>query len=446
MTQVVPPPRILCSQDSPTRGTVVRMKGRAGDLDGVRWHELAHAYGAADDTPRLLRQVEVGEADAETWHALFTSLAHQGTVYSASAAAVPFLLDLSTKVSGTDRAYVMGLLESIAGGDSEDAATERACVQAAQQGLARYVDILTEDEDDGDDGYEEHGDSDGEEDGFEDEDDGDDGYEEGAPDLHAVTASLLTHVLLRAELSSDALADRRLRSKLTRLFDVGEGRAATVAAIALVKSCDPASADDASRYFELIVRDFAKPLSEERLTSVRTLLRSLSPALRPALFDALLSGARHADRSDAFDLGHAVLWLAFHRRLGGSAVRPRPFVMVESEAFPMPCDFGFGPPAIVERVPGQVHWRDVTKRPPGVDRITLPYVTRWDQPERPRLDTPALSKVSVAEPIAAGQLTNDERRAIEMLVAWDAFWRTESDLLMVYGLPVERSQLTDVMA
>ena len=110
----------------------------------------------------------------------------------------------------------------------------------------------------------------------------------------------------------------------------------------------------------------------------------------------------------------------------------------------MPFDLGFGSPDIVERVPGQVHWRDVTQRPPGIKEIALPYVRRWDQPER-SAGLPMLPRRNIAEPVAAGQLTQDERRALEMLLAWDVFWRTESDLLMVYGLPIERSRVAELM-
>ena len=64
-------------------------------LDSSRWGELRHAYGTASDTPALLRQLQslpdaVGES--EPWFTLWSSLAHQGDVYSASFAAVPHVV------------------------------------------------------------------------------------------------------------------------------------------------------------------------------------------------------------------------------------------------------------------------------------------------------------------------------------------------------------------
>ncbi|GLY74583.1 hypothetical protein [Actinoallomurus iriomotensis] len=65
-------------------------------LDDVAWSELGHAYGDAGDVPDLLRRAaaggdEAGEALAELYGCVF----HQGTVYSATVAAVPFLTELA---------------------------------------------------------------------------------------------------------------------------------------------------------------------------------------------------------------------------------------------------------------------------------------------------------------------------------------------------------------
>ncbi|GAA2382883.1 hypothetical protein [Dactylosporangium salmoneum] len=66
-------------------------------LDEINWAVLNHAYGNADDVPRLLRAAagpdehEAGAAVGE----LYSSLFHQGSVYPATAAAVPFLIRLA---------------------------------------------------------------------------------------------------------------------------------------------------------------------------------------------------------------------------------------------------------------------------------------------------------------------------------------------------------------
>ncbi len=64
-------------------------------LDSPKWSELFHAYGKASDIPDLLRQLETMPAwdgEEEPWFSIWSSLAHQGDVYSASFAAVPHVV------------------------------------------------------------------------------------------------------------------------------------------------------------------------------------------------------------------------------------------------------------------------------------------------------------------------------------------------------------------
>lgn len=69
---------------------------RCLSLDSPRWAELDHAYGKADDIPVLLGRLEALppglEYDEEPWFSLWSSLAHQGDVFSASFAAVPHVI------------------------------------------------------------------------------------------------------------------------------------------------------------------------------------------------------------------------------------------------------------------------------------------------------------------------------------------------------------------
>lgn len=76
-------------------------------LDDVPWERLHHAYGPATDTPGLLRQIARGETDDETWAQLCTSIVHQDTVYEASAAAAPFLINLTRVTRGDDLVGVL---------------------------------------------------------------------------------------------------------------------------------------------------------------------------------------------------------------------------------------------------------------------------------------------------------------------------------------------------
>ena len=68
-------------------------------LDDIDWAGLSHAYGSAADVSGQLRALptETGDpwADDAPLSALFGSLYHQGTVYEATAAAVPFLVELA---------------------------------------------------------------------------------------------------------------------------------------------------------------------------------------------------------------------------------------------------------------------------------------------------------------------------------------------------------------
>jgi hypothetical protein len=79
-------------------------------LNGIRWSELSHAYGFAGDTEPLLRSLydfpPESRSQAEPWHTLWSSLCHQGDVYSASFAAVPVIVDaLRTRPESATLSY-----------------------------------------------------------------------------------------------------------------------------------------------------------------------------------------------------------------------------------------------------------------------------------------------------------------------------------------------------
>jgi hypothetical protein len=66
------------------------------DLDKVDWMSLNHAHGPATDIPTLLRHLATGSAQErkQALYDLHGNLWHQGTVYQATAHAVPLLLEL----------------------------------------------------------------------------------------------------------------------------------------------------------------------------------------------------------------------------------------------------------------------------------------------------------------------------------------------------------------
>ncbi|PDT16838.1 hypothetical protein CO670_11125 [Rhizobium sp. J15] len=69
-------------------------------LDSQRWGELRQCYGLATDTPELLKTLEKSPGPmptpgAEPWFSLWSSLCHQGDVYTASYAAVPHIVRIA---------------------------------------------------------------------------------------------------------------------------------------------------------------------------------------------------------------------------------------------------------------------------------------------------------------------------------------------------------------
>jgi hypothetical protein len=78
-------------------------------LESTRWAELKHAYGGTADIPYLLRKLESlpsSDGENEPWFTLWSSLAHQGDVYSASFAAVPHVVRvLETAPDKADATY-----------------------------------------------------------------------------------------------------------------------------------------------------------------------------------------------------------------------------------------------------------------------------------------------------------------------------------------------------
>lgn len=90
------------------------------DLEQIDWHTLEHAYGEADDVPTLLRDLasQDEEAHGTALGKLSISIYHQGTVYSASAYAAPFLIELLESEAFQDKEGILLLLASLASGDA----------------------------------------------------------------------------------------------------------------------------------------------------------------------------------------------------------------------------------------------------------------------------------------------------------------------------------------
>jgi len=65
----------------------------------INWAGLSHAYGSAANMPALLERARHASAGGsyteEPWFSLWSSLCHQGDVYTASYAAVPELIAIA---------------------------------------------------------------------------------------------------------------------------------------------------------------------------------------------------------------------------------------------------------------------------------------------------------------------------------------------------------------
>lgn len=101
-------------------------------LDGPAWGALDHAYGPAVDIPEVIRAAASSSADAAeaAVDELFGSIFHQGTVYSASLAAVPFIAELAVAPKVHHRSLLVYLLGAMAD-PAEAYGTEVAEVRAA---------------------------------------------------------------------------------------------------------------------------------------------------------------------------------------------------------------------------------------------------------------------------------------------------------------------------
>lgn len=110
-------------------------------LDIVPWSHLSHAYGSASDAPALLYAATVGDAETRkaAWWELWGNVHHQGTVYSASAAAVPLIGAIAESDEHPDRVQALSFLRSLALGDGEHAQEVRSAVQPYAAGLVERL-------------------------------------------------------------------------------------------------------------------------------------------------------------------------------------------------------------------------------------------------------------------------------------------------------------------
>ncbi|MFH7595661.1 hypothetical protein WDV06_11245 [Streptomyces racemochromogenes] len=111
-------------------------------LDGHPWQDSSHAYGGAEDLPALLRDLAGADEGAsdEALEELYGSLLHQGTVYTASAEAVPFLVRIAA--AGHRTADLLALLAGMAGSTDEHGVAPGALRSAVAGQLPLLLPLL----------------------------------------------------------------------------------------------------------------------------------------------------------------------------------------------------------------------------------------------------------------------------------------------------------------
>ena len=75
------------------------------EINEIEWDDLKDAYGTATDIPNLLQRVIADKASKHDlqsgpWFELWSRLCHQGTIYSASYAAVPIIVEAAVEAKG----------------------------------------------------------------------------------------------------------------------------------------------------------------------------------------------------------------------------------------------------------------------------------------------------------------------------------------------------------
>ncbi len=404
------------SSGSDRRGFLGRLRGRSTGprtdplegLDDVAWSRLDDAYGPATAVPVLLRTVVARKANVGTWDELYSRLAHQGTVYQASAAAVPLLLRALPHLRTIDTIACLELLESIATGGASDEAITRAVREHLRSGiddLYRYL-------------------------------------EHREPAVRETAARLvgcradeaLARVeswesRIRAETDDEArstlidmygrfapVRHARARAFLEEQLARLHGHAAVHAALAISRA---APGDTDPRWLDLVFGEIAAPSRSLPCVLVEPVMESLWRVVpRDVLLDALLRALPRARTpARAHDVGAALLFIGFSDRLGEPpATRPRPLVEVMSSEFPWP-------------------------NPYLVREWDFPSPGFWEDPEKDVGVT-----CNIAMPMRPDAMSEQHRQLLRALLRNEAFWTPNphadpgdmSDGLRIYGLPSDR--------
>lgn len=374
-------------------------------LDEVPWRLLQHAYGPATDVPGQLRALLSPDAHVRerAMHHLYGNVWHQGTVYEATAYAVPFLIKLLAYPGTPDRAEVLHLLAVVAEGDTCGAGDDplaRAAHNAVGDGLPLYLDLL----------------------------DAANGQELRAAAIATLAAfperSTQSVPRLQSALAAehDPLMRLWLMWALGQVMDASEQGRAYFDDI-LSRTDDPnlaflAAAALAGRTGEATPQPAVEVLVEAAgavggagpnggILDLDDAIASLATEQWPGMVELAVARLAKLGKGRA----EPVLLRAFQRTRDGDAARTVAEVLLD------------------------LVFNDGQIQPKGTAMSRLPDGRRkvgyWEparQPER------------APTPLTAGQ-----RAVLEALAAYDPFWEQEHDLLALYGLPATREELRGLL-
>ncbi|MFH9675051.1 HEAT repeat domain-containing protein [Streptomyces sp. NPDC017405] len=113
-------------------------------IDEVDWASLRHAHGSAEDLPGRLRALASADTAerATALDGMYGAVHHEGRVFDATPACVPFLFALAAREEVPDRGGIVELLVSIGGDGEEETARDpraRAAVCAGAETFAVLV-------------------------------------------------------------------------------------------------------------------------------------------------------------------------------------------------------------------------------------------------------------------------------------------------------------------
>lgn len=122
-------------------------------IEQVNWRSLQHAYGPAVDVPNLLRLLLCADPEVvrDAWESLYAHIYHQGTIYQATGAAVPFLVRMLAADEPPGKIELLNFLADLAAEGSQfneppgsEAQNDwvRALEDAIAAGLPVYFDLL----------------------------------------------------------------------------------------------------------------------------------------------------------------------------------------------------------------------------------------------------------------------------------------------------------------